>query len=699
MNIPNGTSMSYNLGMHDVSGRTLLPQPLNQPSHLPKVWGFAKKGKANKPHLVVSDSRAMIFGLESFDPLKPWFNHATAFSNVFNAAGNAQMFERVLPPDAKPSAAVRLSLDLLPTLVQDYVRNSDGSYATDSEGDKIPTETKVAGHLGKWVAELIPLDEDGKRTFGLGTQKAGDQSDVVAGTTSQRYPIIDLEVSSEGAWGNDVGFSLWANTIASDAQPDTRLISDQKAYPFNMAVRVRPDALTTPVTSTTLSGAQSFAFVLKPGLIDRNFEAQMYLGDIFMDKYQNTKTRGVSPTYGDFGRIRVYEANLASVLGMVYDAEYLVSESDVLSDFDGSADEQYRFNLVSAVSSSNSPYHTFQLITGAPNSVRLTESAVIYARDGSDGTMTNDVFDTIVRTKLADYGNKNSQLQDSVNNPENIFWDSGFSLATKKAMANFIAIRKGTYVMASTHVVDGPELTADQELSVAISLVTAFQNFPESTYYATPTVRASIIAGSGTLLSSKYLKPLPLSYDRAAAWSAYMGASNGKWIAGKKPDVSPLNIVTTMAEINVVFRPTDSKYKDWDAGLVWADPYSMDQPFFGQFQTVYTDDTSVLNSAINAFANVTLVAVAEKAHRDNTGRSDLTKDQMAESINNNILAQVLDKYDGRFIIIPETTYTADDDRRGYSWSTKIKVGAPMMQTVQTLTIESYRKEDLQAQSA
>jgi hypothetical protein len=41
-----------------------------------------------------------------------------------------------------------------------------------------------------------------------------------------------------------------------------------------------------------------------------------------------------------------------------------------------------------------------------------------------------------------------------------------------------------------------------------------------------------------------------------------------------------------------------------------------------------------------------------------------------------------------------TTYTADDDLRGYSWTTVIKVGMPMMQTVQTLTIETYRKEDL-----
>ena len=696
MNIINAVPQSNNLGINDVSGRKLNPQPLNLPSHLPKVFGFTQKGKASKSHLVVGDSRTSIYGTASFDPLGPYFNHATVFANAFNSVGNAVMFERVLPPDAKPAAAVRLSLDILSTQVQDFTRNADGTYAIDVQGNKIPTANKIPGYLGKWVAELIPV-VDGVRTFGQGATVAGDQTDSVTHTQSTRYPIMDFMVSSEGDWGNNQGFSIAAYTAMSNTPVDSRLIVDQKVYPFQISVKARPDALTTATIVPTLGGSQNVPFVLKPRTIDRNNGGQISLADVFVPAYNNTSTPGYSPTYGSFDKLKVYDSNVATVLGLIYASEF--PQADQYSDLVGDDDEIYRLNPFTAVSSLGAPYRSFQLVTGASNSVRLVDTAVVFAKDGSDGTMNDTVFATAVKAKLLEYGDKNSVRQDAVTNPENIIWDSGFPLDTKKAMANFIAVRKGTFVQAASHVANGADLTDEQERSLAITLTAAFQNFPESEYYATPTVRAAVIVGSAYLLNSTYVGSLPMAYDRALKWAGYMGASNGKWVSNKSPDVAPNNQVTTMRDPNVVSRPAAARSKDWDANMVWPEPYSMDMMYFPQHQTVYPDDTSVLNSAITAFACATLIAIGEKAHRDNTGRSDLTKDQMAESITANILAQVKDKYDGRFLIVPVTEYTADDDLRGYSWTTTIKLGGPNMMTVQTLTVQSYRKDDLAAATA
>jgi hypothetical protein len=691
MNIINATPMSYNNGIHDVSGRKLAPQSLDQPSHLPKSFIFARKGKPGKSYLVVGDSRPAIFGAETFDELSKYFNHATAFNNAFNKAGNASMVERVLPQDATAPAAFRLSLDLLATQVQDYVRNADGTYQIDSQGNKVPTNSKVAGYLGKWVVE--PISEiNGVRDFGNGTVTVGDQVDSGNATQSSRYPFFDFMVSSEGEWGNDKGIALWALTQLTNVQIDSRLITDQKAYPFQLAVMSRPDALTTPTAVSTLSGSTSITFSLKPGLRDRNTSAQLYLGDIFVRNWQDVSTPGMSPTIGDFDQIKVYDANIATVLGKIYTAE--LPAIDQFSDILGEDDEIYRINPFTAVSSYGAPYHTFQLVTGSANSVRLAQSTTLFAQGGSDGTMNNTTFAALVKAKMLEYGDRNSQRQDAVNNPENMFWDSGFPLDTKKALANFIATRKDTYVMVSTHQVGGPDLSDDQERSVAITLLSTLQNFPESATYATPTVRASIIGGSGHLLNSNYTDTIPASIDRAYAWSLYMGASNGKWVSKYKPDVSPNNQVTLLRDLNVTFRPANARYKDWDAGMVWPEPYSMDMMYFPQFQTVYPDDTSVLNSAITAFACAQLTSIGEKVHRDFTGRSDLTKEQLVERINAAYMAAVKDKFDNRFTIIVDTTFTADDDLRGYSWTTTVKLGASPMRSVQSLTIESYRAEDL-----
>ena len=55
--------------------------------------------------------------------------------------------------------------------------------------------------------------------------------------------------------------------------------------------------------------------------------------------------------------------------------------------------------------------------------------------------------------------------------------------------------------------------------------------------------------------------------------------------------------------------------------------------------------------------------------------------------------QINGKFGEMFIIAPEVTFTAADDRRGYSWTLTIRIGAGNMRTVQTLVLESYRKED------
>ena len=58
---------------------------------------------------------------------------------------------------------------------------------------------------------------------------------------------------------------------------------------------------------------------------------------------------------------------------------------------------------------------------------------------------------------------------------------------------------------------------------------------------------------------------------------------------------------------------------------------------------------------------------------------------------------VLGKFDDRFVIVPDAYFTAADEARGYSWTLRIKLYAPSMKTVMSLSIEAYRIDDLAAQ--
>ncbi len=148
--IVNAAPMAIMLGTEDLSTRQVTAVGEEIPQHLPKVYLFAKKGPTT-PQLVVGSSRTLMYGEDSFDLRSPYATHATVLSNTVNAQGNAQMIERLKPADANPPASIRLSLDVLETLLPEYERNTDGSYKLNVAGEKIETGQTIAGFKSKWV--------------------------------------------------------------------------------------------------------------------------------------------------------------------------------------------------------------------------------------------------------------------------------------------------------------------------------------------------------------------------------------------------------------------------------------------------------------------------------------------------------------------------------------------------------------------
>lgn len=691
--IINAAPMTKLLGTQDLSTRALVPEAEVLPTHLPKVYIYAQKGPTT-PELVVGDSRTAMFGTDTFDLRSPYATHATVLSNLVNAQGNAQMIERIKPDDAGPDASIRLYLDVLPAQIPEYARNSDGSFQLDVDGQKIATATTVAGYKIKWVAKQVTNDVSGVDGFGVGTQKAGDQTNQATSQQSIRYPIMDLKAPYFGKDGNNYGIRVWAPSTTSGIPIDERIVNNEKVYPFRISCVYRKNELSTPNIVETQTGEQYLDICLKPDTVDRNTDALLYIGDRFIQAYQDLDTPGMPKSYGPFGELHVYENNLRTVLGLLYNVELPVR--DQFSDIQGTAgvDERYMINPVSGASSKNVPYHAIEMVTTG-EFVRLSENSTVYAAGGSDGTMDEALFATLVANRVSEYANENSVLQDTAKYPESIIYDSGFPLETKKALLSFLAIRKDTFVVLATHDVLGQPLTASQENSLAIALKTRAQNYPESDYYGTAVMRAMIVGRSGKLLNSQYTKHLPLSLEVASKAATYMGAGNGIWKGGFAFDVSPLNRVSMFSHINVTYTPSKTRNKDWDVGLNWVQQFERNSYFFPAFKTVYDKDTSVLNSFFTAMACVELEKVGERAWRTFTGRSNLTNDQLKERVNEFVRNAVKDRFDGRFVIEPETYFTEADLARGYSWSLRIKIYAPNMKTVMTLSLEARRLDDLQ----
>lgn len=690
--IANAAPMAILNGIEDLSTRRVTAVAEELPQHLPKVFLFTKKGPTT-PQLVFGASRTLMYDADSFDYRLPWANHQTVLSNTINNAGNAQIIQRLVPSDANPPASIRLCLDVLPTLVPEYSRNTDGSIKRDATGDPITTGVTIAGYKAKWVIEQVGIT-NGESDFGLADKKTGDQINTDTSTQSIRYPIADIEVPYFGGDGNNYGLRMWAPTVNSNVSIDSTILEDIKAmaYPLRMAAVYRETETSTPKIVPTLYAEQYVDVCLKPNVINKRVEKQVYAGDVFIQAYQDLQSKVYAPTFGPFGKMHLYDANISKLLNDFYIAEKPYIDS--FSDLKNVVGEQYRFNFISGMNSSGSPYHSFIINYADTNAVRLSETSTIYAKGGSDGTMDNTMFDTLVSEAVEDYSNPLSLLQDTARHPESIIYDSGFDLDTKYALCNFIALRKDTAVVLCTHQDGKPVLSASEESSLAIALRTRLQMFPESDFYGTPVVRGLIMGRSGKLLSSQYTKELPVVIEVASKAAKYMGAGNGQWKSGNNFDGAPGNKIEMFTNINVTFTPKTVRNKDWDAGLNWVESYDLHSDSIPALKTVYTDDTSVLTSFTTMLACCKLQKIGEAAWRDFSGKDSLTDDQLTEQVNEFVSDKVKNIFDDRYVIIPETYFTNSDKQSGYRWSLRIKIYAPNMRTVMTLAVQASRLDDL-----
>ena len=687
--IVNGAPMVIDYGTQDLSTRQLPREPEAIPQHLPKFYIFAQKGKTD-PELVVGSERDQFFGSETFNLRGKYANHATVFANLVNAEGNACMIQRVIPEDAGPEANIVAWLDVLPTTVDDYQRNSDGSIKLDTLGDPVIIGT-TPGYKVKWVITNRNSVADAQ-LFGTANITPGDQTDPVTGTQSQRYPIFEVRTTSVGEYGNTVGLRLWAPTTETVAAMPTKMMANYQAYPYFISVIKRPDAYSSPKVVETIFGEQNIMVTFKQNVIDPLTEKELYVGDNFIPQYENLTDLRYPKLYGEFDKFKIYQDNVELLLGLFHTAEIPFIDGE--SDFSSAATDKHLFNFVTGVNSANTPYHSFVFVDSA-NTVRFSEFTNVYAAGGSDGTLSDANHAILVKNEVNRYLDRNDFVQELAYNVESIIYDSGYPLATKYALCSFIANRKDTFVVLSPYDVNDRILTASEEHSVAIALRTRLQMYPESDYFGTFVMRGMIVGRSGRLRNSLWTKHLPLTAEVAIKSAKYMGAGNGSWKNGKNFDGAPGSIVDYMYDINITWVPCSVRNRNWDVGLNWVQNYDRRSYFFPALKTVYDDDTSVLNSYFTAMAICQLNKVAHAAWREFSGVSHLTNAQLAERVNDFVTARTQKRFDDRFIIIPDCTFTDMDILRGFSWTLPIKIGAPNMKTVETTYVQAYRIEDLQ----
>lgn len=677
----NATPEAVLSGIQDVSGRSVDPAPVEIPIHLPHVMILAERGPENALILGSTDAQR-IYGSNTFEYRKPYAKHTTALAKeCFFPNANQCLFQRLIPDGAKRST-LGLGLEILPKQLSVYERNADGSYRLDDAGNKIDTGAKVSGYVGRWVIYPVAYEDIGKTKIKNGTLTDG-------ATQSNIYPMFELAVSGHGKYGDNVGFRLWAPTVADATPLNDYVVNDTRAYLYRLSFIERADAKSTPVITRGLNGQTYVDFGLKP---DMYYEptAQLFHADsVVIPGYRDTDmTKGTAPEFGPFERFKVYQEHIDTVSALLFAAEQ--------SHQDWAEGDQYMVNLLSAYDENGNPYTTFQLLDVFDGGLSLNDQANLYAVGGADGDLSDAAFDDLVYKQLTNFGTLYNEFLDIAKFPQSVFYDSGFSVKTKKAIPKIIGARKDVWIALATQDVSQPQNSVDAESSMAIALRAACEMQPEAELYGTSVVRAAIVGHSGYLINSEYKKLVPGTFELAYALAQWAGAANGILKGRYSPDVDPNNKVKLLRDVNCPYKLARVRNKDWDNGLIWAQSYDHLSLFFPGLQTVYKDDTSVLNSLLNMIICVEVQKVCFRVWRRFTGRSNMTNLQYEQASDAEITALTTGRFDERVTIVPETYHSTRDIQRGYSNSCRVHVYANNMKTVSEFTVVAHRMEELEA---
>lgn len=706
------------LGIQDESARRLPAETEQLPQHLPIT--FLLTEKSEQISIVSGSLLEEIYGDKTLDPRSNFYTHQSKMAEVFNGAGNMMMVQPIKLPGAK-AASLRLSVELVPATIT----ASDGSTRN---------VTRVI-----WHASEVPVDD-----FALGKiNPTYRQGDVAAGLSGERLgaltqngtayyvpsaliPILDFQTDYRGSAGNNYGIQI-TTPFDTDNYPTNEVVSDiAKSFIYRFSF-MQKGAASTPGVILNRYSEQSTDFVFKKGITDPQTGLKYSFEEVAVKNYEQLADPTVAPQTAPFKNIHVYEDNIQNVL-MNLANDYVVQGVDAtgatyqftIPGVQGAVedpDSVHLINFLTGMDYHGTAYPTMDLVSSVKfGGIRFGRNITIYATGGADGfPMLMGVvdklelarqFDEAVRDWCSNTYVETNPIFDSARYPFSTLWDSGFSLDTKLAMLKPMGRHKRINVYLGTHriydynadktkFIKARTLTAAEEVTMATQLSTAASLYPESEIFGTQACRCIIPTRSGIPISGSYQERLPFTFSLATLVAAYMGSADGIWRNEYAFDENPRNIDTFFdpETVNVTYQSPQVYNESWKAGAIWVQFFDRQSLFFPAFQTVYPDDTSVLNNLFTVMACSYLERVCEIVYRKLVGNGKFNTQKFAEESDKEITELTKGRFDDRFVIIPQTTFSANDILRGYSWETVINIYSNNMKTVNTTKIIARRMSD------
>ncbi|ARV76650.1 tail sheath protein [Pseudomonas phage Phabio] len=676
-------------GIRDRSRRAFIRPEMTFAQHTPLLRLFTETGPTETTYVGDSDDGfAGIFGQLSLDPRSKYFNQQSLLALNLLGQGNGFYVKRLRPEDARNPARLTVAIDMVRDLVpQTITRLSGFNYpnaVSDVSGGPVRADAKL---VEGWKCRVVLIKDN---TTEIGTQRPlpGDMVSNIDGSQSTLYPLFELPTSFFGSLGNNLGLRMWATNEIDPDGYDAATTGDFDTRLYRVQFVELNQGLATPYVIKTKNDEDYVNVSFDEGVYSTLYDKDLGIQSTLIESYEDDGIEsGLTPLYSPFSQIFVYEDNVNTVRENIHDAELLVNPA--FKDSIGQID----FLTMTALD--GDPYKSVLLEGALEGGVIFGKNSTSYATGGSDGTTDLTNYVKLVDAENTNFGELDDQYENVAKYQFGFLYDTGLPMSSKYKMMQTLSKRKDLNCMFTTFV-EGEEkgLTAGEEASRAQALMTRLKAFPESILFGTGVCRAMIVLQSGKVMGGGYNKRVPQLLDVAMSWARYAGAGNGILRPGFEMDVSPNNEVSYVKQINVPFFNSRTSANLWTNGATYSTTWDDRRQYYACLRSVYQDDTSVLLSPVTVNICCVIMRMIHKVHAKFSGNAFLTKEQLVERCDQEILDRTRDLFGGRVDIIPKTEITGTDENNGTSWTCTVTVAANNPRTTMNFFLDTVRRGDV-----
>lgn len=564
----------------DESGSTRT-RIVNYPLHRPIFFGFAERGLPNVPFWGDYTKLEKQFGASTFDALSKYYGSNQLFAVKGALPNQAVFFTRLIPDDAKTSTVV-IECHLTENVqVTQYKRDALGGIVYDSSLNPVPltdAEGEVVKETGvkiKYMARKLLAEETLSNII--------PKTVTVDGVVTTIYPIVAMEVNSAGMYGDRCGVKFYFDY---DTQDEDILDINKVLYFTFVPVEQDYDSdIAYPITDKFGKPYSLFSF--KPDQQDKDTLRRFSFDDIIEENF-------VDPEDTEMGllpyKIQIYSDNVLAIGDKIRAVE--VNDLRILNG--------WMVDVLSAKNLDGYPYHHVVLDTTSAGAITLSDNYVIYLQGGSDGTLTDEKFEELLRAylDLQVY----PPFKDNVRYPITHMYDPGYKIQTKYAMIKLLGVKEDLKIILATQDASQPLFTIEESASIGVALRARAILQPESTYFGTPCCRAEIFGQAGYLNDTTYKKIVPATLWQLMKNSQYQ---SGQVITGE-PKGDPKSVIDIFKMYDpkqdgtkVPWVPYDPAIRQmlWDNAINYFEYADMTTLFYADVRTVYTNDTSLLSDS------------------------------------------------------------------------------------------------------